>query len=146
MKDFRDRFIREAKPEDLAPQQPPPPRSYIGPAHPPAEPVARPEPPVARPEKPARSGFLPIPSGKSTRSATQTAVVNRSLVSVWRERSFLAERVGTAQNGELLTVVAEEDDWLHVRCGTRLTGWVRAAELAAYQDPYAGLGERDDIL
>lgn len=149
MKDFRDRFIREAKPEELTPQPPPQPRSYIGPANSPAEPVSRPEPPVARPErqeKPARSGFLPIPSGKANRGVAQTAVVNRSLVSVWGERSFLAERVGTVQNGELLTIVEEDDNWLHVRCGSRITGWVRAAELAAYHDPYTGLGERDDIL
>jgi hypothetical protein len=149
MKDFRDRFVRASNPDEQT-NQPQQPRSYIGPANPPpAEPVARPEPPVARPErqeKPARSGFLPIPSGKASRAVAQTTVVHRSLVSVWSERSFLAERVGTVQNGELLTITDEDDNWLQVRCGTRLSGWVRAAELAAYQDPYAGLGERDDIL
>jgi hypothetical protein len=146
MKDFRDRFVRSPNPEEQNPQ-PPQPRSYIGPANPPAaEPAPRAESPIVRPEKPARSGFLPIPSGKNSRAAAQTAVVQRSLVTVWGERSFLAPRAGTVQSGELLTVLDEEDDWLNVRCGTRLTGWVRTAELSPYQDPYVGLGERDDIL
>jgi hypothetical protein len=148
MKDFRDRFIRASNPDDQpSPHQP---RSAIGPVHPaPVEAAPRPEPPVARgdrQEKPARSGFLPVPSGKANRTSTQTAVVQRSLVSVWEERSFLSPRVGTVQNGELLTIVDEDDGWLQVRCGTRLSGWVRAAELVAFHDPYTGLGERDDIL
>jgi hypothetical protein len=149
MKDFRDRFVRSPNPEEQNPQ-PPQPRSYIGPSHPqPVEPAPRPEAPAARPErpeKPARSGFLPVPAGKNPRGAAQTTLVHRSLVTVWSDRSFLTERVGTVQNGELLTILVSEDDWMQIRCGTRLTGWVRTAELAAYQDPYAGLGEREDIL
>jgi hypothetical protein len=150
MKDFRDRFIRASNPDEQpSPHQPAQPRSSIGPVHPaPVEAATRPEPPIARgtaPEKP-RSSLLPIPSGKAKRTSTQTAVVQRSLVSVWSERSYLSNRVGTVQNGELLTIVDEEDDWLQIRCGTRVSGWVRAAELVAFHDPYTGLGERDDIL
>ena len=145
MKDFRDRFIRESNPDTEPTQRP---ASYIGPSQPPAARPAAEAAPAARPERaerPTRGSRLPVAAGRN-RGAAQTVLVNRSLVSVWSEQSFLAERVGTVQQGELLTVLEDADAWLNIRCGTRLSGWVRTPELHAYQDPYAGLGERDDLI
>ncbi|MBC7541774.1 MAG: hypothetical protein H7338_03505 [Candidatus Sericytochromatia bacterium] len=146
MKDFRDRFIRESAPTEAEQQQRPQP--YIGPSPPqPVEAARRPEAAPARSERAAtaKQAYSPVAAARN-KSAAQTVVVSRSLVSVWGDQSFLADRVGTVENGELLSIVEEAEDWLHIRCGTRLAGWVRVAELAAFQDPYTGLGERDDLF
>lgn len=127
------------------PPPPPPPTPAIEPE---PEPPA-PEPPAAPPSVMASllarsSGLLAVPTGRRSQ-APKTMTVSRAEVTVWSEPSFLAERDGEAHQGDVLTILDDEAGWLHVRYGTK-EGWVRAGDVGAYQDPYSGLGDRDDLI
>lgn len=128
------------------PPPPPPPAPAIEPEPPAPEPPPAAAPPSVMASLLSRStGLLAVPAGRRSQ-APKTVTVGRSDVIVWAERSFLAERRGEVHGGDILTVLEDEDGWLHVRYGTNSEGWVRSGDVGAYQDPYTGLGDRDDLI
>lgn len=76
------------------------------------------------------------------RDDTPWALVNRSVVDLWREPSTLAERLSQALIGEAIRILEERGDWLHVRLERDgYIGWMQAhvvqrrdeADVQAYQ-------------
>lgn len=84
---------------------------------------------ACRQERTITTGTVPM----DTREPVAVRYVGAPELQVREQANEAAPVINTYQNGEAMTVLAEQGDWAEVRTGDR-TGWVRKADLTSAEE------------